>query len=628
MSGTASNDQFFFYVARYGEIDHEEELRLLRVIGESSARLPASGRARMEGGLVSRTTSDSTINMPACVFVEGLIERFAERCDNLTAVLEYRHIDPTYRDMYYRHYSHEFFDTDRFSLRINFFGRALSRETFIVGGDDELQDWYVGSCVIGSLDGRGAICRTLLDPAYLVDRPVNVRLSRFSVNVAGRKLEVDAFPFRGQDGAMMRCAEVTLLNLMCYYSNEYSDYHMALPSEIVAHEQMYSNERVIPSRGLSYDRLSRILSDFRFFPRTYNIDSVGSRVKLGTDLPKEVLFRRLLHWYAASGIPVAINVGRPRTDDDGHSIVCVGYEDIHAPGGVGCEAVSPKLEVTPQMEEHAIRVVGRADRGRGQGRAAMWDQTRSFQLVCASDFNRDFVVIDDGLLPYALVPYSKPSSFSGFECLNYAVPLHRSMAMDALDAYENAIRAIGHPELGLMTWGNGLFGDGDTFVFDMFMTSVRGYKRDRIEYERERYHDAKRSEGNDPKKYGTGMVGDEGRPKLTVAEVHANIANVLGGLPLPHFLWVVEISRLAEYQKPREERRVFAELVLDATSGGSGDVVDKILLMRYPNRIYFRSPDGEGAVMPVGIDEVEPNPIRPYGENLSCVEPIITKAGP
>lgn len=176
-----------------------------------------------------------------------------------------------------------------------------------------------------------------------------------------------------------------------------------------------------------------------------------------------------------------------------------------------------------------------------------------------------------------------------------------------------------------MAWGDGLFDDGDTFVFDMFMASVRGYKRDRIGYEREGYHDAKRSEGDDPERYGTGMEGDDDRPKLTAADIHANIANMLGTLSLPHFLWVIEISRLTEYQKSRGERRVFAELVLDATSGGSGDVIDKILLMRYPNRIYFRAPDGEGAVMPIGIGKVEPNPIRPYGENLSYVEPISIK---
>ena len=35
----------------------------------------------------------------------------------------------------------------------------------------------------------------------------------------------------------------------------------------------------------------------------------------------------------------------------------------------------------------------------------------------------------------------------------------------------------------------------------------------------------------------------------------------------------------------------------------------------------------EGAVMHVGIGEVEPNPIRPYGENLSYIEPMSAKTG-
>lgn len=180
-----------------------------------------------------------------------------------------------------------------------------------------------------------------------------------------------------------------------------------------------------------------------------------------------------------------------------------------------------------------------------------------------------------------------------------------------LDAYENVIRARSHPEPGLMEWGGDLIGDGDAFVFDMFMTSVRGYKRGRIGYERQMCRDAKASQAKIPGRYGTGMEGDEDRPKLTVAEAHSNIANMLGALSMPHFLWVIEISRLVKYQKAREERRVFAELVLDATSGGPGEVVDKVLLMRCPGKIFYRGPDGEGVVIPIGISAIDANPIRP-----------------
>ena len=210
----------------------------------------------------------------------------------------------------------------------------------------------------------------------------------------------------------------------------------------------------------------------------------------------------------------------------------------------------------------------------------------------------------------------------GFRCLNYVVPLHRSMAIDALDAYENAIHAIGHPELGMLTWGDGYFEEGEAFVLDMLMTSVRGYKRDRIGYERERYHEAKARESSRPERHGVGAQDEGSQQGLTEAEWHGIVAHTLGIAAMPHFLWVAEISRLSEYQKPREERRVFAEIVFDVTSGGAGEVVDKIVLMRYPDRIYLRSPDGAGAIMPIGLGGVDQNPIRPLRENLDWVNPL------
>ena len=74
----------------------------------------------------------------------------------------------------------------------------------------------------------------------------------------------------------MCCAEVTLLNLLEYYSNSYNDYRIIVPSEIIENEQKHSHERVLPVRGITYPVLTKVLSEFGFSPRLYNISAIDS----------------------------------------------------------------------------------------------------------------------------------------------------------------------------------------------------------------------------------------------------------------------------------------------------------------------------------------------------------------
>lgn len=70
-----------------------------------------------------------------------------------------------------------------------------------------------------------------------------------------------------QDLATTTCAETMLIGLMEYYNNEYSDYSRLYPSDIkrIARDSGY--ERTLPSKGLSYEMISKILSCAGFEPR-------------------------------------------------------------------------------------------------------------------------------------------------------------------------------------------------------------------------------------------------------------------------------------------------------------------------------------------------------------------------
>lgn len=544
----------------------------------------------------------------ACEFLQRLFEKIERTCDNVTVVIEESHVDPSYRNMYYHQYSREFFESGRFSLRLVFFSAVLDSETYSSMSKRKLSELCIGACVVSPL-GDGAIGRTLVNPKYLIDRDVEIRLSRFPINVLGKRLVVSAFPYRKQDGEMMKCAEVTLLNLLCYYSNEYPDYHTALPSEIVSHEETYSNERVTPSRGLPYVTLSKILSDFRFFPRLYNIDDVGCTLSTTGPVSKDVAFRRLLHWYVCSGIPVAVNVGSPHTMEDGHSLICIGYEDVHrmkgaepSEGGDELENRFPRL--CPAILNQSYRLTRRDD---------VTGESRSCEIIHSADFERKFVVIDDGQQPYEIRPFDMLSEESRFSCINFAVPLHRSMAMDALDAYENAISIMSNRDIGLLNWGSRTIGEGERLVMSLFLTTVRGYKRERSKHERRKHKVvlaelARAEEAGDAREYCS-LLRDKARTHDLLSTVYETIA-------LPHFIWVVELTRLDSYQTRDDIRRACIEIIFDAGSGSAGNAVDKLILMRYPDRLYYRDQEGKELYVPIADELVDQNPIKPYRENL------------
>ena len=103
--------------------------------------------------------------------------------------------------------------------------------------NDELRETsFIGSVVINP-SVSGAIGKSLINPIYCMDRfggsEVFLRLSNYRVNILGVPFNVRAFPFRMQDKELMSCAEVTLLNIMDYFANNYHSYERKLPSDII-----------------------------------------------------------------------------------------------------------------------------------------------------------------------------------------------------------------------------------------------------------------------------------------------------------------------------------------------------------------------------------------------------------
>lgn len=420
-------------------------------------------------------------------FLKQILKRFPKP---LTVVKENYHIDRSFRDTYYMYFSNQHFKIKRYSVRLSFFKGIYNTEKFYDTSDsinESLQQDFIGCCVINPLS-TGSIGRTLINPAYCLSENEGtsfMRLSDFTVHIYGRTFNVRAFPYRMQDEETMCCVEVTLLNLLEYYSNSYIDYKVAVPSEIIEKEQKHSYERVLPARGATYPVLTKVLSEFGFSPRLYNISAIDSFKY--SSVSREDEFRRWMHYYIESGIPVAVNLCPIGISGTGHSLVCIGHG-----------------KAKEELKKKAFK-----------NKWIPWSEREiAHPLINSADFYEDYVVVDDNEPVYHLRNFKNLSPYSDMRIENLAVPLYKRMFLDAPNALVT-IRSILHTkELGIDEWAQGYLEKGEDVIIRLFMASSHNYKKFR-----------------------------------TSTLVGTHVKHLYSLVPMPRFVWVCELYRVDDYDK-------------------------------------------------------------------------------
>ena len=405
----------------------------------------------------------------------------------LTIVQEFHHIDRCYRDTYYMYFSNQHFDVERYSKRLSFFYGCFKFNDFFTndtGIDTILKENYIGSCVINPLI-VGAIGRTLINPKYIniSNVPVYMRLCDFKLHIYGKSFNVYAFPYRMQDAETTCCAEVTLLNIMEYYSNSFGDYKSVLPSEIINTEQNHSHERVLPAKGMSYPMLTKVLSEFGFSPRLYNLSSINqfslSKVSKNDEM------KRLLHYYVESGIPVAVNLSPIGNSGSGHSIVCIGHGSL--------------------KEELLVKA--------RKNKWISWiSKDTCHPIINSADFYEDYVIVDDNQPIYQLRNFEMLSAYSDLKVSDISVPLYKRMFLDALDASSIVLSLLHHEQYGISTWMDNYLNPREDVVIRLFMASSHNLKIFR-----------------------------------TKTMIDIDIQKVYATLPMPRFVWVCELYRVSDY---------------------------------------------------------------------------------
>lgn len=391
----------------------------------------------------------STITGPD--FIRQLVKHIN---DDMTITIEEFHIDRFFRDSYYMYFSNQHFQINRYCKRIAFFKGTITKFDFLHGylsdNKKKIISNLVAVCVIRPLSG-GVIGKSLVNPNFvMISGSAYVRTSKYEVDILGNRISIDAFPYQMQDQETMRCSEVTLLNIMDYFSNSYNDYKITMPSDIVSLEKKHNHERVLPSRGINYHQLTKILSDLGFAPRLYNIKAIPSSSL--SSVQQSDHLKRIMHYYIESGIPVAVNV-EPKNRGVGHSIICIGHS-------------------SKQNFEKALgfkKYIGNSFKG-------------THAIINSADFYDEYVVMDDNQFPYKIRPFNKLSLYSDMTVTNISIPLYKRMFLEATDAYNIALMILESDKWGIFNLAKDYLSQEKNVIVRLFLASSRKFKQERVKY--------------------------------------------------------------------------------------------------------------------------------------------------
>lgn len=437
-----------------------------------------------------------------------------------TFVIEEKYVDRIYRDSYYMHFSCKHGEYKRFCKRLFVFKGDIFAENrgekFSDLNEQSLQKVFIGTIVIRPLR-EGKIGRSLVNPLFILgENDIYLRYAKYSATIYGMRFQIPAFPFSMQNGETTTCAEITILNLMDYFGRKYSEYKSILPSEIAKIVRENDFERTLPTRGLKYTTITKVFSEMGFCPRLY-----GKNVF--ADLSQ---FKRVMHYYIESGIPVA--VGTKVDDKTKHSIICIGH------GKINYEDIGKKIY-------------------------AIYDKTMGnyIWIVDSADLCRNYITMDDGRPPYENSEWKTESSIDikkpdkhmlgNYEPEMLMVPLYKRMFLEAQDAYDICTSALASDEVGIQKFYPEIGKRTEPVIIRLFMCSSRNFKQRRIS-----------------------NFGDRNK----------EVREIYNMLRFPRFIWVCEIYDKEGYQ----EGNANGEIIVDATA--SPDEGSKsVLLFHYPKYI-------------------------------------------
>lgn len=285
------------------------------------------------------------LKVPATTVKKDLNRLLKYLRNDLTCCIEYPYVDEYYRDSYYSYYSRKHVDYNRYCFRVSFFSKKITENNYFTYKD---KDSYFGYMVLRPTPRR-IIGYTFLSPKAYVDNNFSICQCDHLTSVMGRRQIISAFPFCGQDGEMILCAETSVIMMFDYFSRRYNKYSRVLPSKIASNLEDNLADRLQPSRGIDINAVNTIFYGFGMNTRRI-VKATKDEKADGYAVFKSDRFRRLLNIYVESGFPLYAIAKE-------HAFIIVGRENklfYYKPAMI---AIDDRSYPYKQLDDNAINEI-------------------------------------------------------------------------------------------------------------------------------------------------------------------------------------------------------------------------------------------------------------------------------
>jgi hypothetical protein len=415
--------------------------------------------------------------------------------NDLNVFVEHPYVDKVYRDSYYCYFSTKHKSYSRDCIRVSFFEKNIKYSDIQSGLSSKvLENGFAGYCVLRPTFPN-IIGRNLISKKAYKDGNFITCIHNENVLINGKKLLIEGYPHSSQDQESITCAETTIWALMEYFGHKYAEYKPVLPSVIINKLNERSDKRMLPSSGLTPEQISYALKDFGF----------GTLIQTKNDDKND--FLPDLSVYIESGIPVVVAIENKKV---AHAILMIGREKI-----------------TSKELSGAF--------------------TKRQRIIPLSSLINRYVVQDDNMPPYSLIPLKAPathydaeSDFNGCQITSFVVPLYKKIYMEAKIARKAILAIFSDSKYGSNSYAK--------HVFRLYLASSRSFKS----------HIALQN------------------------SMDKELQEYLLSLTMPRFVYCGEFINHSDAEKGE----VSSLIVLDATEAGD-NWIDSFIFAAHKNKLIF-----------------------------------------
>lgn len=464
-------------------------------------------------------------------------------------VLEDSYICKDYRSEFSHLYSKVFEPFPSYATRLHFFKSSSTDPCNLRSNLGQAE--YHGYCIIRPIR-FGKVGRTILSPAVRdKERFFPICTATYHAHIEGKEFSVTGCPYIQQDSMLMCCSHASIWVCSRYMHGAFG-FPEILPHQIAeaASKSFITGERTLPTEGLSqYDVFNCFLA-LGYSPFMMNKpreeeyrDKSDFKKALEAWHPVRNIYR-----YIESGFPVLVLV-------PDHAIVAIGH------------TLSPSRWQGPlkdKLHETACMVFS----DEWVDALIVHDDTGSPYSILPRDEEDEKVFQKD--VPHLLPPERQRYRTAESDITGYIVPLPEKVYITAehLDAIIKGILFDGPLALNLF--------------LDTFQASTAGNEmaqRYIVSLNDNSNPLVLRTYASESKKYKS-AIG-----KLVPDGIAPSLAQELMKMPMPYFIWVIEITTAADMVNNQSPKKILGQVIIDATGN---KFAMPILAAHMPGNLYIR----------------------------------------